>query len=76
MTTVYFVRHAQPNYSNHDDLSRELTEKGLRDCALVTEFLSDKDITAVLSLISFLLAENCVLSAYSPRSYEESSLEV
>lgn len=28
MTNVYFVRHAQPNYENHDDLTRELTEKG------------------------------------------------
>ena len=29
MTTVYFVRHAQPNYENHDDMLRELTAKGL-----------------------------------------------
>lgn len=41
MTTVYFVRHAQPNYENHDDMSRELSAKGLLDRALVTEFLSD-----------------------------------
>lgn len=49
MTTVYFVRHAQPNYHNHNDLSRELTEKGLRDRELVTEYLEDKNIHAVLS---------------------------
>lgn len=49
MTTVYFVRHAEPNYDNHDDLLRELTEKGLRDRKLVTAFLSDKDIDVVLS---------------------------
>lgn len=49
MTNVYFVRHAQPNYNNHDDLSRELTEKGMADRKLVTEFLSDKDIHAVYS---------------------------
>ena len=49
MTTVYFVRHAQPNYENHDDLTRELTEKGLRDRTLVTNFLRDKEIHAVLS---------------------------
>lgn len=49
MTTVYFVRHAQPNYDNHDDLSRELTPKGLRDRELVTQFLMDKRIDAVLS---------------------------
>ena len=49
MTVVYFVRHAQPNYDNHDDLIRELTEKGLADRRLVTGFLEDKDIFAVLS---------------------------
>lgn len=49
MTTVYFVRHAQPNYHNHDDFSRELTEKGLVDSGLVTKFLSDKLIHAVFS---------------------------
>lgn len=49
MTTVYFVRHAQPNYDNHDDLTRELTEKGLRDRGLVTAYLRDKNIHAVLS---------------------------
>lgn len=49
MTEVYFVRHAEPNYNNHDDLTRELTENGLRDRALVTAFLEDKHITTVLS---------------------------
>lgn len=49
MTTVYFVRHAQPNYHNHDDISRELTEKGLTDRELVTKFLSDKQIHAIFS---------------------------
>ncbi len=49
MTTVYFVRHAQPNYLNHNDRERELTAKGLADCALVTQYLSDKSIDVVLS---------------------------
>lgn len=49
MTQFYFVRHAEPNFNNHDDATRELTEKGLRDRTLVTEFLADKNITAVLS---------------------------
>lgn len=31
MTVVHFVRHAQPNFNNHDDLSRKLTEQGLRE---------------------------------------------
>lgn len=31
MTVVYFVRYKEPNYNNHDDRNRELTEKGLDD---------------------------------------------
>lgn len=49
MTTVYFVRHAEPNYSNHDDTLRELSPKGMEDRKLVTEFLGDKHIDIVLS---------------------------
>ena len=49
ITTVYFVRHAEPNYENHDDMKRELSEKGLKDRKLVTEFLMDKEIQVVLS---------------------------
>lgn len=49
MTTVYFVRHAEPNYENHDDWSRELSAKGLEDRKLVTAFLMDKEIDLVLS---------------------------
>lgn len=49
MTTVYFVRHAQPNYENHVDLTRELTEKGLQDRMQVVEVLREIPIHAVLS---------------------------
>lgn len=49
MTNVYFVRHAQPNYDNHDDRERELTDKGLRDRSLVTTFLEDKNIEVAIS---------------------------
>ena len=49
LTTVYFVRHAQPNYENHDDMLRELTAKGLEDRKLVTMFLEDKNVDVVLS---------------------------
>lgn len=48
-TTVYFVRHAEPNYQNHDDIQRELTPKGWEDRELVTDYLSDKDIDVVFS---------------------------
>ena len=49
MTTIYFVRHAQPNYENHDDLSRELTRQGLRDRMKVVEALKNIEIHAVVS---------------------------
>lgn len=49
MPTVFFVRHAEPNYENHDDLTRELSAKGLQDRNLVTIFLRSKKIDIVLS---------------------------
>lgn len=49
MTTVYFVRHATPDFSNHNDAARELSAQGLADRKLVTEFLWDKNVDAVLS---------------------------
>lgn len=49
MTTIYFVRHAEPNYDNHDDVNRELSAKGLADRRRVTEYLRDKDIDVVYS---------------------------
>lgn len=49
MTNVYFVRHAQPNYANHDDETRELSQKGMEDRKLVTACLMDKGAAAVLS---------------------------
>ena len=49
MTTIYFIRHAQPDNSVKDDKNRPLTEKGMADCSLVTKFLNDKQIDIVLS---------------------------
>lgn len=49
MTRVYFVRHAEPNYDNHNDTLRELSPKGMEDRKLVTRFLSDRQIDVVLS---------------------------
>lgn len=48
-TRLYFVRHAEPNYDNHNDALRELSSKGLEDRKLVTEFLKDKGINMALS---------------------------
>ena len=49
MTTIYFVRHAEADNTNRDGRNRPLTAKGLADRRLVTEFLQDKKIDAVLS---------------------------
>jgi len=49
MTTVYFIRHAESDISVRDGRSRPLTAKGMADRRLVTEFLHDKGVDAVLS---------------------------
>lgn len=49
MTKVYFVRHAEPDYNNHNDALRELSSKGMKDRKLVTKFLADKHIDVILS---------------------------
>ncbi len=49
MTTIYFVRHAQPDYSILDDRIRPLTEKGQQDSKKVTEFLTDKKVDIIFS---------------------------
>ncbi|MBQ2952138.1 MAG: histidine phosphatase family protein [Clostridia bacterium] len=49
MTQIYYVRHAEPNYRNHDDAARELSPRGQADCQLVTDFLLDKGIDVILS---------------------------
>ena len=49
MTTVYFVRHAQSDASVQDPFLRPLTEQGLRDRRLVTEFLSGREVAALFS---------------------------
>lgn len=47
MTRLYYVRHARPDYSEHDDQARPLTADGRRDTAKVTAWLADKGIAAV-----------------------------
>ena len=49
LTKVFFVRHAEPNYDNHDDKFRELSHQGMEDRKRVTAFLDDKNIDIVLS---------------------------
>ena len=49
MKCIYFVRHAESDYSVHDDLTRPLTAKGLEDSKKITKYLTDKNITKVYS---------------------------
>ena len=49
MTNVYFVRHAESDNNVHDDMSRPLTKKGLRDRALVSDFFNNTAVSAVFS---------------------------
>ena len=49
MTTIYFIRHAESDRLVRDGRIRPLTEKGLADRKLVTEYLQDKNIDVVLS---------------------------
>jgi len=52
MTTIYFIRHAQPwrgANSPYTDATYPLSDKGQADVALVTQFLQDKNVDVVLS---------------------------
>lgn len=49
MTIIYFIRHAESNHNNHNDVTRELTARGLEDRKLVSQYLKDKNVDAVLS---------------------------
>lgn len=49
MTKVYFVRHAQPEHKWEDDRTRPLTEEGVKDAAIVLDFLKDKNIDVFVS---------------------------
>ncbi len=48
-TVVYYVRHARPNYDNHNDMERELTAQGLRDRLRAARLLENVHVDAVLS---------------------------
>ena len=49
VTNIYFVRHAEPDYSIHDDEKRPLSNKGELDAIKVADFFKDKSIDVVLS---------------------------
>lgn len=47
MTKVYFVRHAQPDYSIRDDRKRPLTDEGKNDTRAVAELLKSRGVTFI-----------------------------
>ena len=49
MNTLYFVRHAKPDFSIHDDLTRPLTQEGMEASKNLTRFFLDKNITKFYS---------------------------
>ncbi len=49
ITSVYFVRHAQPDRTVQDDRTRPLTEEGLRDSIAVADLLQGRNIDLLMS---------------------------
>ncbi len=49
MTEVYFVRHAQPDYSVRDDKSRPLTDEGKNDTRAVADLLKTRGVEFIAS---------------------------
>lgn len=49
MTSVYFVRHAQPDFNWSDDMTRPLTAEGEADSAKVTETLKNIHLDFAIS---------------------------
>ncbi|MCR5600065.1 MAG: histidine phosphatase family protein [Ruminococcus sp.] len=49
MTNIYFVRHAQPQYSCADASLRPLTEEGMADTAKVVEAMKDIPLDCAIS---------------------------
>ncbi|CAM3270242.1 histidine phosphatase family protein [Streptococcus pluranimalium] len=47
--TIYLIRHAEPNYNNHQDDERELTAKGLQDCQLLLDYFKDISVDRIYS---------------------------
>lgn len=49
MNKVYFVRHAKPDFSVHDDLTRPLTDEGRMSSGKLINYFKDKNITKIYS---------------------------
>ncbi len=49
MNKVYFIRHAKPDFSIHDDFARPLTEEGILDCIKITDYFKDQKVAKIYS---------------------------
>lgn len=49
ITQVYFIRHAEPNYQNHNDVTRELSEHGVKASQDLVRQLAEVSIDAFYS---------------------------
>ena len=49
MTSVYFVRHAQPDHSFRGDRTRPLTDEGKNDTRVVAELLKSRNVGYIAS---------------------------
>lgn len=49
MTSIYFIRHAQPDHGCEDDRTRPLSDEGLADSRKVTDFLKNIKIDYYIS---------------------------
>ncbi len=49
MTSIYFVRHAQPDHGWEDDKTRPLSDEGLEDSKEVAKFFKDCKIDCYIS---------------------------
>lgn len=48
-TVIYFIRHAQPDLSIHDDLKRPLTKEGLKSRKQLVNYFEDKQVDTAYS---------------------------
>lgn len=51
MTSIYFVRHAQPDHDWGDDSTRPLTPEGVSDSAKVYETRKRENMVMTISII-------------------------
>lgn len=59
MTTVHFVRHAQPEHERKEDRTRALTEQEKKDSAIVLNFYDNsfgcEDILRIIDWMPYII---------------------